>query len=73
MIEKCINLLKKCINLNWNEWKVILKKKKKEVEKPTCEDASIFIFINVLTKNKNTKNTNIVFEWIKKMFKCQLY
>ena len=73
MIEKCINLLKKCINLNWNEWKVILKKKKKEVEKPACEDVSIFIFINVLTKNKNTKNTNIVFEWIKKMFKCQLY
>ena len=50
-----------------------IKKKKKEVEKPTCKDASIFIFINVLTKNKNTKNTNIVFEWIKKMFKCQLY
>ena len=51
----------------------IKKKKKKKVEKPTCKDASIFIFINVLTKNKNTKNTNIVFEWIKKMFKCQLY
>ena len=57
--------------LKWMESNI--KKKKKEVEKPTWKDASIFIFINVLTKNKNTKNTNIVFEWIKKMFKCQLY